>query len=486
MAEAALELRIHSGLHAGAHAPLPAQDSCTVGADPACDFVLADRDIGSAQLRLVRDGGGAWLQQTAGQPGPQPVAPGRLLPLGPVLVSLAEPDSPWPDAQALAAAATQPAPSPAPAAPQDEDVMAATAAAVPQDDTAAKPAPPEPQPSEAAPALPPAARRLPMAARLALALVLCLATLLGAALWWLSTLKNGTIAPVAASAPLDAGAQRAAIAKVLRDLNLEDRATLSPSPTGGWIVQATALEDETLEALALALSRLDPKPGLHAITGEDARSLVQQALLHLSEAAAGDPAAGDPAAAGAAAGDPAAPSLTVTHLGDGRVRLDGEMADGAARSELLRQLRATLPEWLALDSAITIPEERALRLLADLQAQHLGTIEGRWSASQARLEIVARLEPGSVARWEQALVQTSRRYPNIALNARLEPLPARPAPRLPFRVLTIVNGATDYVVLDDGSKLLLHGRRGGWQLVAVDAGAAVFENGRALRVNVPR
>lgn len=471
MAEAALELRIHSGLHAGAHAPLPAQDSCTVGADPACDFVLADRDIGPAQLRLVRDGGGAWLQQAAGEPGPQPVAPGRLLPLGPVLVSLAEPDSPWPDAQALAAAAAQPAPSPAPAAPQDEDAMAAAAA--PQDDTAAEPAPPEPPaPSDATPALPAAARRLPMAARLALALVLCLAALLGAALWWLSTLKNGAIAPVAASAPLDPGAQHAAIANVLRDLNLKDRATLSPSPTGGWIVQTTALEDETLEALALALSRLDPKPGLHAITGEDARSLVQQALLRLS---------GTPEADGTTV-----PSLTATHTGGGRIRLDGEMADGAARSELLRQLRAALPEWLALDSAITIPEERALRLLADLQAQHLGTIEGRWSASQARLEIVARLESGSVARWEQALVQTSRRYPNIALNARLEPLPARPAPRLPFRVLTIVNGATDYVVLDDGSKLLLHGRRSGWQLVAVDAGAAVFENGRALRVNVPR
>lgn len=485
MAEAALELRIHSGLHAGAHAPLPAQDSCTVGADPACDFVLADSGIGSAQLRLVRDGGGAWLQQTAGEPGPQPVAPGRLLPLGPVLVSLAEPDSPWPDAQAVAAAATQPAPSPAPA-PQDEaGAIAATAAQ--QDGTAAAPAPPEPPaPPDAAHALPASARRLPMAARLALALVLCLAVLLGAALWWLSTLKNGTIAPVAATAPLDAGAQRAAIAKVLRDLHLEDRATLSPSPTGGWIVQAMALEDETLEALALALSRLDPKPGLHATTGEDLRSLVQQALLRLAEAGASDPAAAGAAAGDPAAGAPAAPGLTVTPLGGGRVRLDGEMADGAARSELLRQLRATLPEWLALDSTITIPEERALRLLADLQAQHLGTIEGRWSAGQARLEIVARLEPGSVARWEQALVQTSRRYPNIALNARLEPLPARPAPRLPFRVLTIVNGATDYVVLDDGSKLLLHGRRGGWQLVAVDAGAAVFENGRSLRVNVPR
>lgn len=451
-----LELRIHDGLHAGAHAPLPGQDACTVGADPACDFVLADSGIAPTHLRLMRDAAGAWTWETDGEK--EAVVPGRLLSLGTVVVSLAEPDSPWPDAQAVAAA-QRPA-----AAPTDEAAVAEAPPSPENDAPAAMPEPPPPAPPATAPA-PTPGHRLSAAAKTAGVLLLCLAALLGAALWWLSTLQHASAAPLPAAAPADAAAQRAAIENVLRKLGLEDRATLSATPLGGWAVEAAALDEETLEALALALSRLDPKPGLRAASSEDARGIVQDALIRLS-------------------GDEA--NLTAVAAGDGRIRIEGTLADDAARSALLDRLRAELPAWLRLESAIALREERAQRLLAELQAQHPGSIHGQWSDSRARLEIVARVAADDVARWERALIQTAQRHPEVPFHARLERLPAKPPARLPFRVMTVVNGATDYVVLDDGSKLLLAGRRDGWQLVAVDAHEVVFENGRALRVSVPR
>lgn len=455
-----LELRIHDGIHAGAHAPLPEQDACTVGADPACDFVLADSGIAPTHLRLTRDGDGAWKWERCGETDgeKETVVPGRLLSLGPVVVSLAEPDSPWPDAQAVTAA-QRPA-----AAPTDEAAVAETPPSPENDAPAAMPEPPPPAQPATAPA-PTPGHRLSAAAKTAGVLLLCLAALLGAALWWLSSLQHASAAPLPAAAPVDAAAQRAAIENVLRRLGLEDRATLSATPLGGWAVEAAALDEETLEALALALSRLDPKPGLRTASGEDARGIVQDALIRLS-------------------GDEA--NLTAVAAGDGRIRIEGTIADDATRSALLDRLRAELPAWLRLESAIALREERAQRLLAELQAQRLGSVHGEWSDSRARLEIVARVAADDVARWERALIQTAQRHPEVPLHARLERLPAKPPARLPFRVMTVVNGATDYVVLDDGSKLLLAGRRDGWQLVAVDAHAAVFENGRALRISVPR
>ncbi len=471
---ARLELRIHTGLHAGARALLPEQDECTVGSDPACDFVLADDGVAAAHLRLRRDESGAWQAENVGEnvgnsgSDQAAVAPGRLLCLGPVVVSLAEADSAWPDAQSVAAAA-QRADAIAGEGERANDsaninanasTEALTAASAAE--TPAAPAAPAAQPTAAAPT--PRTPRLTPAARLAAAILLCLTALLGAALWWIGA-QNVAAAPAPAAPSSDAAAQRAAIGKVLRDLGLEERATLRATPTGGWLVETAALADETLEELALALSRLDPKPGLRAASSADALGLVQDALLRL-------------------AGEEA--NLTATAAADGRVRIAGTMADAAARQALLDRLRAELPAWLPVDSGIDLREERAQRLLAELQAQYPGSISGEWSERQARLEIVARVAADDMARYEQTLVQAMRRYPAVPVLARLERLPASAPARLPFRVVAVVNGATDYVVLDDGGKLLLSGRRSGWQLVAVDAHEAVFENGRAARIRVPR
>lgn len=445
---ATLELRVHGGIHDGAREPLPNQDICSIGTDAGCDFVLADDGIAPSHLRLVRDGAGGWTQQAHDAPQSQPLVQGQLLPLGPVAISVAEAGSPWPDAQAVAVMA----PAPVEAAPETT--------------VEALQVPPAEEAPTTLPATPAPGPRLPWAIRLTGTLLLCLVVLVGAALWWLSAPRQAPAAGLPGAATFDAAAQRAAIAQVLRRLHLEDSSTLAAAPAGGWAVHAVGLDDDALETLALALSRLDPKPGLHVVSGEDARGLVQEALIRLS------------------ASDDA--TLKVSHLGGGRIRIEGSLPNDTARAELLHQLRVELPAWLVLESAIAIPAERAQRLLAELQAQSLGDIRGQWSTSPARLEVVARVEPETVPRWEQALAQAARHHPDVPFHARLELLPPRPAARLPFGVLTVVSGPDGYVVLDDGSKLMVQGHHGGWQLMVVQANEAVFENNRAQRVSVPR
>ncbi len=126
----ALELRVLSGLHRDARCQVA--DGAVLGADPACDIVLADDGVGPRAAR-VRIGEGGWdLALDDAAPNPQPGTPfNRPVPLGPVWITVARRGDPWtnaPDAanDALARAAVEPAAAPeaTPAvapAPSDED-----------------------------------------------------------------------------------------------------------------------------------------------------------------------------------------------------------------------------------------------------------------------------------------------------------------------------------------------------------------------------
>ncbi|WZB74515.1 hypothetical protein WJ972_28700 [Achromobacter insuavis] len=83
----ALELRVLSGLHRDARCQVA--DGAVLGADPACDIVLADDGIPRAAR--VRIGEGGWdLALDDAAPNPQPGTPfNRPVPL-------ARSGSPWP------------------------------------------------------------------------------------------------------------------------------------------------------------------------------------------------------------------------------------------------------------------------------------------------------------------------------------------------------------------------------------------------------
>jgi len=95
-----LQLRILSGMHAGACAPLDG-DAYLLGALDDCDFVLTDAGVQPHHARLSRTDGGwqlDWVAQEGGEPvlAPMRLESGKAVPMGPIVVAVDDALAPWP------------------------------------------------------------------------------------------------------------------------------------------------------------------------------------------------------------------------------------------------------------------------------------------------------------------------------------------------------------------------------------------------------
>lgn len=446
------ELRILTGIHAGARAPLP-DGEATIGTSPSCDFVVTDEGILPEHARLTPQEAGwtvHWSQDSAG--GIARLAPGAGLAVGPVLVTVSAANAPWPDE--LPPAALQPETPPAPEAAEARPVAESPVATL--EAPAVGPGPASTGKKESARPL------------MSLVLGALLAALLtGFALMWASRPMPASPTVPAPAAVADPDTMRARILAAITELGLQQHVAIEPDGKGGLAVRAVLVSDEQAEALATAMLRLSPRPLLQIATEGDLRQAVSEAVDRLAiELQA---------------------NLTAIYLGQGRFRIDGRLTNEAEREGLLSNLRAQFPQVAAFESGLVTPESAAGRMVADLQAAGIAQVQGRWQ--DARLWLDVRLAEIDIPRWEQALARVSARH-NLPFSAQLEILPGPPAgmasAALPFRLHSVVSGATPYVVLADGTKVLTGGNHLGWQLVEVSAQRVVFEGAGGRRAEVPR
>ncbi len=441
-----LQLRILSGLHAGARAPLDG-DSYLLGALDDCDFVLDDAGVQPHHARLSWQSG-CWQVDWVAQEGEEPVlAPmrlthGKAVPLGPLVITVDAPDAPWPTLEQLVLV---------PHAPALEPNL---------------PAPPEPVP---APATDWAARLRALASRRAAtrfaAAALGLSAVAALALVaWPGGLGAGsaTSAPAAAvaKAPVPDAAQRQAIEAVLAGRGLAGRARIEPSGAV-WLIRAPVMSDMEAEALGGALSRLQPRPLMRLPTAQELRDEVTEALPRL-------------------AGEHA-PAIRLRVQAPGRFRLEGRIADTQARDAFLRTVADTFPQ-VTWENAVLTTEEAAAELLAELRSRGWQA-GGQWK--DGALQVQVTLQQRDVPNWEQTLLAVNRTHA-VPLHATMAfaqsaPTPA-PAPRgaearLPFQVRGVVGGELPYVLLAGGDKLSQGGVWQGWRLASISAGQVVFENG---------
>ena len=259
----------------------------------------------------------------------------------------------------------------------------------------------------------------------------------------------------------------AAVEQAIQALGLKARVTISEGPGGLPMVRATLLDDEAYESLAMALSQITPRPGLEVTTEQQLVSAVRdQVQLHAADLKT---------------------KIVSTHLGAGKFRLTGNLADALERDTLLARLKESLPPVVTLESALTLPEDLATSMLAELRDAKVADIEGNWR--DGRLVLGIRLEPTAVPQWEQLLERVARKY-SVPFSATLSMKSSNPRPgvlaTLPFRLQAVVSGETPYVVLGGGDKVMLQGRTQGWQLVSIDKDSVVFEGAKASRVVVQR
>jgi len=454
----ALELRVLSGCHTGAR--VPALDGLSVGADENADVVLTDLDPSAGQAVLQLHPQGGWsLRAPEGQAAAvEQARPGVVRRFGGLALSVAAEHSDWP--RELFRETGEPA-------PQEE--------AAPQPQRASLfPTPaPAPEHADGAPAPANWRRRLARApAGIALAALAILA--LGLAL----LPGRGTRPPPAAVAavnpqtPVDtAGQQRQMrdIQLTIAQINPALRLRVQPLPDGrvrvsGWVGGAVEWD-----RLAEALGGLRPMPLLQVHELGELRDELRNRLgLEMS-------------------------ALEFEATGAAGLRVTGLVQSAQERADTLAALRALLPADVELVDGLGLAEKQAQPFAAALRAAGFPNTTALWDGEQvlAGLSMTAP-ERG---RLEQTLAQLARRFRGlhftvdvqlVHLDGRAEggPLHAVPMDQagLPFQIRGVVGGASPFVLLGDGSRLIVGGSVGNWRLQAVEAGHLLFDGPRRVAV----
>ncbi|WP_298208948.1 type III secretion system inner membrane ring subunit SctD [Acidovorax sp.] len=491
---AAVELRVLSGRHAGARALLAGGER--VGPDDGCDLILTD-------LGLPLDVG-AWVQIAAGhwwvRSTPEDAASADTSPpwvaeqplgsaayLGQVAVTVSLADAPWqavpqglapvgptlePDGDAEATAPTA-GDDGGPSSGADQDpVMRAVpqqdgnAQAVPGRGGAADVLPREPS----APAVKTGPRRRWHPAWIIGA---ALAALLLSVFW--SVLQGraaapAAVAPLAAAPAIDLERQQRLVREVQLAIARVDpalRLRIDALPAGGVRVSGWVADIAQLDRLAEGLADVRPVPALSVRTASD----LMDDLID--------------------AGGPDVQALRYELLGEGRVRAYGLVMAKSDRDKVLALVRARVPPGIDIVDGLRVASDQGGAVQEWLRTAGFAGAEARWDGEQ----MVVGLDIGSQerARLESVLarpatplagipfVLRAREVSRSVAQAPAPPAHASAAP-LPFRIRSVVGGAVPYVVLGDGSKLQPGGRRAGWRLVAVEPDRLVFDGPRSLVV----
>lgn len=449
------ELRVLTGVHAGARALLP-QEPQVLGSGDDCDLILSDEGIGARHARLEqRDDGTTVLHWLAEDLPPLEIRPGEGARIGPVHVAVEPSDAPWRDDVPVLAGDEAPVPSTdGDAEASGHDAMQPAAAVPPGVD-------------------PPAPRGSSLRDRVIPGWVLLAALAIALGGWLASrglsiSPPGGGMAEPASSGnggarPLPPGTQE--LLAAIRRLDFGSRVQVEMTEAGQPLVRAFLLSEEEAEMLANALAHLSPRPGLRLTTEQDLLVAVTDALQRQ--------------------GDRGRAPLTASYVGDASFRIEGRLAEPSERSTLLEAMQRQFPQVRSFEAAIQTDAEIAAQLVAELRQRQGGEVRGDWSDGVLTLE--ATMARADVPRWEQALQVAASMYP-VPLRARLHVIEPKeePSPRLPFTVRTVAGSDPSYVLLGTGEKLTIDGSVAGWRVVQINAKTVVFESLRGRRISLER
>lgn len=451
-----LELRILSGMHRNARCA--ARHEALVGADPDCDIVLTDAGLPAraARLMLGRDG---WdlIPDPRDQQDPtdagSPATPyNQPLPLGPVWITVAHPSDPWqapPVPDEVEGEAGEPAAPPADAAPVSSEPADTpgpadsssprTALAATNTSAAAAPRPAAPMPHPRSPAW---GIRIGLAA-----LVLAIAT----------ALLMVALSPRAASNPAPRADARLAaeqsisqITAALDRLGLASRLHVAMTPNGMAQVSGWVRNEEERNRLAAALVQIWPMPAMRISNEAEVLSTARNALKGFGV------------------------TYEARYEGDGRLAVAGVADDGEIRAMAVEAVRAQLPGMTIMGNEVLLAPDVMQALGRDLTAAGLGAMTLVWRRHQLQVDS-SPMDAGQMATAQNVLDRFNRTHFGVATLAQ----PDKPyADTVPFRIRSVVGGETPFIVLDNGTKLLVGGTHQHYRLTKIDDRRLVFEGPR--------
>ena len=449
----ALELRVLSGLHRDARCLV--EDGATLGADPACDIVLADEGLGPRAAR-VRLGANGWdLALDDGQADTPCASPwNRPAPLGPVWITVARRDDPWPMVPEAARAA-------AAAAPPDGEAASAAApvsvGASPAPGLPLRPTADEDSQLEQRLPLPPAQGRRrkrdswPMALGLG-AVLLTIIVAISLALIPPSTAKRApTPDPRLAAAEKSMGQ----ISAVFERMGLASRLHVALSRDGSVTVSGWVRNAAEQDAVAASLSQIWPMPAMRISNEEQAVRTAREALRAFNV------------------------RYEPRYQGDGRLNIAGIATSARERASAMDALRAQLPGMTVLGNDIVLTQQVSDTFSSQVVDAGLSGITLAWKADYLDVAPGA-LDDDQRQRLQELVDDFNKQHFGVARIAASGP--AAPADSVPFAIRSVVGGPQPFVVLEDGSKLLVGGVYRKYRLVAVENTRIIFEGPRSAIV----
>lgn len=496
MAEAELELRILTGVHAGARALV--QQQFVIGADAACDIVLSDASVAArhAEIRLVGD---HWtiipLHPIDGAPPEGLKLPcGARIALGRVLISLDAANAPWQgasdDEELLATRGEDLSPAPDasdnPGGELADDENADEQTPANQESLAGLPAS-----SSRFDRLFGGKRRIVLATSaagvliaLVFALVIGLRTIqqLAAPLpdatntnTTSTKATNATNATNAAAATTTAPPERADIARIKEILaQPREGATLrlELQRNGSARVSGFVQDEDQYIALATALSKVQPRPAMRVQSEAEVTSQVVRWSNDLKKQ-----------------------GWVLTYLGSGKFSLAGTATDQTQRDEMFQTVREEFPMLVSLGDEVRLFPDLIARLENSMRDAGVRNMNLKWADEQMELNM-SQLTPSQLNQFEDLMVALYRETKGrlrFRVRASLAAPPQRPqqAARdganvaaltqtvpdavLPFRIRSISGGPPASIRLEDGRMVMVGGEVDGYILTSINATEFMFE-----------
>lgn len=441
----ALELRVLSGLHRDARCLV--EDGSVLGADPACDIVLADDGLGPRAARL-RIGAGGWdLAMDDSQPDTPPGTPfNRPVPLGPVWITVARRSDPWaqaPDAANDAQGGSPARPADQPAAPSDSPaILVAPVPAAEEDSQLERRLP-----------LPPVQGRRrkrdswPMALGLG-AVLLTIIVAIALALIPPSTAKRApTPDPRLAAAEKSMGQ----ISAVFERMGLASRLHVALSRDGTVTVSGWVRNAAEQDAVAASLSQIWPMPAMRISNEDEAVRTARAALRSFNV------------------------KYEPQYQGDGRLNIAGIASSARERASAMDALRAQLPGMTVLGNDIVLTQQLSDTFSSQMVDAGLSGVTLAWKADYLDIAPGA-LEDDQLQRLQELVDDFNKHYLGVARIAAASA--ATPSDNVPFVIRSVVGGPQPFIVLEDGSKLLVGGVYRKYRLITVENTRIIFEGPR--------
>lgn len=459
MEKSILEIRILSGLQAGASLTLPPGEYL-LGTSEACDIVLNDRQMQSRHALLViteeavaihaQEGG---VLNLAGEPHEGEISAGELFRAGNTWFVLDAHDSPWPDMDTLFAqmkpAELRTMPS---ASPEEPGTAGKQTEAIPPFSALED----EPVKNERVSTLRGRLGFLKLSGpwREKLPKALLAAGVLGIAILCL-TLALMPRAPDKTQLAQQASSQsQQRIEQLLQDMHLKQRVNVTENKQGKLVVSGYLAKDADMLALVDALAKLNSKPELRLFSEEAIVNAANQILLT------------------------AQMPVKASNLGMGRIQLVGAAGSYENADTLIQKMNAGIDGLRGVDSEILVGDQLVAKLRQMIVDNGLAG-KVALTVNKGEAIINGTLDMREMAQWEQVMAQFVSTYGSILpIRASFPPT----ANILPFRVLSAFSGDMPFIVTENGEKVMLGGHIQGYTLVNITEQEIIFDGPRKVQI----